>query len=378
MRIVFTGAGGGHFYPIIAIAEKLKEEAIKQNTIDIDMYFMSDKNYDEKALDENKIKFIKIPAGKLTTYFSIKKIFAPFISFFGFIIALIRLFIIYPDIVFAKGGYSSFPVLLAAKILFIPIFIHESDSVPGRTTKLFGKFAKRVAVSYINALQYFSLKNTAYTGQPIQEKYLPNNEILEKKFEHTKNIFNSKNNIRKNILILGGSQGSEKINNIILETLPRLLEKYNIIHQVGENNFQKMKIASEIILKNDINKENYYYFAFDNLSKYYQNVDLCITRAGSTLFELSVWGIPSIIIPITNSNGDHQRNNAYIFKKAGNSIVIEESNLSQNILLDNINLILNDEKKYEEMQLNNLKSFKPNASEIIAKEIIKIGLSHNY
>jgi len=378
MKIVFTGAGGGHFYPIIAIAEKIKEEILIEKILDSDMYFLSDKNYDEKILNENKIKFIKIPSGKLTPYFSLENILTPFISLFGFFLALVRLFIIYPDIVFAKGGYASFPVLLAARILFIPIFIHESDSVPGKTTVWAGKFAKRIATSYSAALTYFPTDRTAYTGPIIQQKYLPTKEKLEYKLDKQKDFFKNKKDERKNILILGGSQGAEKINNIVLQLLPRLLEDYNIIHQVGENHFAKIKIATTVILKDNLHKENYHYFAFDNLAKYYPETDLCITRAGSTLFELSAWGIPSIVIPISVSNGNHQRSNAYLFEKAGCSFVMEENNLTPNIFLNNIKNILTNEDKYSELVLNNLKTFKPGAANLIAKEIIKIGLSHNY
>jgi len=375
MKIVLTGAGGGHFYPLIAVAERIRQEVLQQKIIDAEMYFFSDQIYDETTLKENNISFIKIPAGKITVYFSFQNFLSPILALMGFLISLVRLFIIYPDLVFAKGGYSSFPVILAAKCLFIPVFIHESDSVPGRTTKLMGHFAQRIAVSYAAAVKYFDITKIAHTGQPIMKKYLPTAKLLEEKLERQKEY--AKENIRRNILILGGSQGAEKINNLILENLPTLLEKYNVIHQVGQNNLSKIKIASEVILKDNIQKENYHYFAFDNLAKYYLQSDLCITRAGSTLFELSAWGIPSIIIPIAQSNGDHQRQNAFLFAGVGCSVIIEEINFTSNILLNNIDLIFSDQKKYIEMQNNNLKSFKAGAAEIIAKEIVKIGLSHN-
>ena len=106
-----------------------------------------------------------------------------------------------------------------------------------------------------------------------------------------------------------------------------------------------MKIASEILLKNVPDKDNYRFFSFGDLSKYYEMADICITRAGSILFELSVWGIPSIIVPITNSNNNHQMTNAYTFEKAGCSIVIEENNLRRNLFINEIDSILEDDKK---------------------------------
>ncbi len=370
MKLVLTGAGGGHFYPLIAVSEKIIKEVEKQQILNVETYFFSDKNYDKNLLESKKIKFVKIPAGKLRLYFSIQNFFDPFKSIFGFFVALWKLFIIYPDVVFVKGGYSSMPVTLAAKCLFIPIFVHESDSVPGKTTQFAGRLAKRIAVSYAAATKYFNIKKTAYTGQPIMEEYLPTKEKLDRKF------INYSEDKKKTILILGGSQGSETINNMLLECLPDLLQKYNVIHQVGPNNVNSIKISSEILLKNNPYRDNYKYFSFGDLSRHYEVADVCITRAGSSLFELSAWGIPSIIIPITNSNNNHQMTNAFTFEKAGCSIVIEEINLKRNLFINEINSVLGDNKRHELMQFNNLNSFKPGAAEKIAEEIVKIGLSH--
>ena len=372
MKIILTGAGGGHFYPLIAVAERVKEEAANEKIIDAEMYFLSDKPYNEELLKKKSIQFIKIPSGKMRLYFSIENIFDPIKTFFGFFVALYYMFKIYPDVVFTKGGYASIPVLFAAKILFIPIFMHESDSAPGKSNLLAGNFSKRIATSYLSAIKYFNPKKTAYTGQPIMEEYLPTAENLEKK------KLSVDTNNKKTILVLGGSQGSEIINNIILESLSELLEKYNIIHQVGEKNFNKVKIASELLLKNNPNTENYNFFGSGDLAKYYEVSDLAVTRAGSSLFEFSAWGIPSIIIPITISNKNHQMENAYTFQKAGCSVVIEEVNLKKNLLLNMINSILENSTKYKEMQSSSLNSFKSGAAEAIAKEIVKIGLSHNY
>lgn len=171
--------------------------------------------------------------------------------------------------------------MLAAKCLFIPILVHESDSVPGKTTLFASKLAKKIAVSYINAVKYFNLKKVAYTGQPIMKEYIPSQDDLNEKLK------DFENKEKKNILIMGGSQGSQNINNILLSCLPELLLKYNIFHQVGEKNLIETKISSEVLLKDNPNKSNYKYFSFADLSLYYKFSDICVTRAGSSLFELS-------------------------------------------------------------------------------------------
>lgn len=375
MKIVFTGAGGGHFYPLIAVAEKIKEEVQIQKIFEAEMFFFSDKPYNQVLLDKYNIKFQKIPAGKLRLYFSLENFFDPLKAVAGFFVALVKLFSIYPDVVFTKGGYASLPVVFAAKVLFIPIFLHESDSAPGKTNLISARSAKRIAVSYVQAAKYFDDEKTAYTGQPIMKEYLPTKEILEKKYINFVNNFTKKE--KPTLLVLGGSQGSENINNMILESLKDLLVKYKVVHQVGENNFEKIKIATEVILKGDPNKADYIYFGSADLRNYFENADLCITRAGSTLFEISSWGIPSIIIPIAVSNNNHQLLNAYTFEKAGCSIVLEESNLRKNILLSMIDSVVSDRVRYETMRTNNINNFKSGGADIIAREIVKIGLSHN-
>lgn len=372
MKVVLTGAGGGHFYPLIAVAEAVDKEAREQKIIQAEFYFFSDQEYNLELLREKKIKFIKIPAGKLRLYFSLQNFLDPFKSLLGFFVALYKLFQIYPDVVFVKGGYASLPVAMAAKCLFIPIFIHESDSVPGKANLLVSKLALRIATSYREAVKYFKLKKTAYTGQPIMEEYLPTQEKLENKFL-SKDIFSEK---KKTILILGGSQGSEIINNMVLECLPELLESYNIFHQVGSKNLDFIKISSEVLLKENSNRESYKYFAFSDLSKYYAEADICVTRAGSTLFELSAWGIPSIIVPITKSNKNHQMENAAIFEKAGCSIVIEEYNFQRNLFLNVVKTILNDADKYATLRFSNLSNFEDKAATKIGSEIVKIALTH--
>ncbi|MBP9765871.1 MAG: UDP-N-acetylglucosamine--N-acetylmuramyl-(pentapeptide) pyrophosphoryl-undecaprenol N-acetylglucosamine transferase [Candidatus Pacebacteria bacterium] len=376
MKIVFTGAGGGHFYPLIAVAEKIKEEVNEQKIFDAEMYFFSDKPYNQNLLDKYNIKFTHIPSGKLRLYFSLDNFFDPLKIIAGFFVALFKLFSIYPDLVFTKGGYASLPVVFAAKVLFIPVFLHESDSIPGKTNLITSKFAKRIAISYTLAAKYFDEKKTAYTGQPIISEYLPNINTLDKK--HINFINNNAKKEKPTLFILGGSQGSENINNLILESLKELLQKYKIIHQVGDANFEKIKIATNVILTEDPNRSNYTYFGSSDLANYFEEADICVTRAGSTLFEISSWGIPSIIIPITVSNNDHQMQNAYLFQKNGGSIVLEEGNLRKNILLNMIDSILNDKDRYESMRNNNLNNFKAGAADLIAKEIVKIGLSHNY
>src|SRR3989344_1787098 len=136
MKIVFTGGGtGGHFYPIIAVAQKVNQIIDRENILGAKLYYFSDSPYDKEMLFENGILYEAVNAGKIRTYFSFKNFSDLFKIFFGVLNAFFKMFSIYPDVVFGKGGYASFPAIFAARILRIPIVIHESDSAPGRVNK---------------------------------------------------------------------------------------------------------------------------------------------------------------------------------------------------------------------------------------------------
>lgn len=177
MKIVLTGAGGGHFYPLIAVAERIRKESFIQKMIQPDFFFMSDKPYDEEALYAIDARFIAIPAGKLRVYPSLETFLDIFKTIWGCCVAIAKLYSLYPDVVFAKGGYASFPVLFAARLLSIPVVVHESDTVPGRVTKWAGSFAVRVALSYPQAASAYPVAKTALTGQPIRDMYLPEEDF---------------------------------------------------------------------------------------------------------------------------------------------------------------------------------------------------------
>lgn len=373
MRIVFTGGGsGGHFYPIIAVAEALRALSDREKILDTKLYYYSDAPYDKESLFENGIEYRYVPAGKMRLYSSSSNFFDYFKIAVGSFKALVSLFFLYPDVVFCKGGYGSFPVVFAARILRIPVVVHESDSVPGRVNKWAGKFATNIAVSYDETVQFFPKDKVVLTGQPIREI------IKEKKPEGAFEYLKLDSGI-PTILILGGSLGAEAINNIILDSLPQLLENYQIIHQVGIKNFEEVKNRVTFLLKNSDKQSRYVPFPFLNplaMKMAAGAASLVISRAGSTIFEIAAWGIPSIIIPITTSYDDHQKKNAYNYARHGAAEVIEEGNLCPAILISEVKRCLTDRERNARM-CSAAKAFStPNSGEKIAQLLINIALSH--
>ena len=374
MKIVFTGGGtGGHFYPIIAVAQKTNQIIDKEKIIGPKLYYISDSPYDKEMLFENGLLYEEINAGKMRTYFSLQNFFDLFKTFFGILNAIFKIFSIYPDVIFGKGGYASFPTLFAARILNIPVVIHESDSAPGRVNLWSGRFAKRVAVSFKEAAEFFPAKTVAWTGQPIRseiEKSSDKKEALD--------YFKLESNIPV-IFVLGGSQGAELINNTILDGLPRLLQNYQIIHQTGIKNFKNVTGRADVILTDGKNKSRYIPLAFLNNLQMKMAAGastIIISRAGSTLFEIASWGVPSILIPFTESNADHAKKNAFAYARAGACSVVEEINMTANILSSEIERIVGDKSVLDQMAKSTREFYKPDAAAKIARELVDIALSH--
>lgn len=368
MKIVITGAGGGHFYPLIAVVESIRKQTFIQKIVQPDVYFFSDKPYDEKVLFEEQIKFVQVPAGKLRVYPSLETITDLFKTFYGCIVAIFKLYALYPDVVFAKGGYASFPTLVAARILSIPVVVHESDTIPGRTTTFGGKFASRVAISYPEAAPFFPKDTIALTGQPIREILLPP--------ENYKRVYEKKD--RPVIMILCGSQGSQRINEVILQILPELLDQYDIVHQAGRVNVDEIKKMTGEMLKEHQFKNHYFVDGFIDLSLFYPKVDMVITRGSSAMFEIALWQLPMLVIPIPQTISRDQCSNAYAMASRGVASVLEENNIGKSIVFSEISRILDNNEHYAKMSEAGMK-FENNrtASVTIAKELVRICLSHS-
>lgn len=374
MKIAFTGGGtGGHFYPLIAVAERVNELIDRENIIGAKLYYISNSPYDKEILAEHGLIYEEVTSGKIRTYPSILNFIDSFRIALGCITAIFKLFSIYPDVVFGKGGFASFPTIFAAKVLGIPVVIHESDAAPGRVNKWAGKFAKRIAVSFKETAQYFPANRVAWTGQPIRQEIeaaSPRDEAL-KYFKFESDI--------PTILILGGSQGAELINNTVLAALPKLLENYQVIHQTGVLKHKTTVGEADVILSGNPKRERYHAVAFLNslgMKMAAGAASIVVSRAGSTLFEIAGWGLPSILVPFQESNADHSRRNAFAYAHEGACLVIEEGNMTANILYSEVDNLLNNKGEYKRMATSAKAFGKPGAALAIAEALITTALSH--
>lgn len=373
MKILLTGgSSGGHFYPLIAVAESLYDRANEKKILKPEIWYMDATKYNPRALFDNDIQYVQVPAGKIRRYFSILNFFDLFRTLYGVFVALINMWKIYPDVVFGKGGYTSFPALLAARFFGIPVVIHESDSHPGRVNSWAGKFAKRIAVSYPEAVNFFDKTKVAYTGNPIRREIrIPISEKAHEQLGLDKSI--------PTILILGGSQGAQAINEVILDSLPDLLENYQIIHQTGRANFAEVTRTAGVVLGNNKNANRYKPLDYLNdltMREAAGACDLVISRAGSTIFEIAAWKKPSIIIPISEKISHDQTKNAFAYARAGACKVIEEKNLSSHVFVSEINTLMKNKTELQTMSANAAKFSRLDSGDKIADVLLEIAIEH--
>jgi len=367
MRILLTGGGtGGHIMPILAVVKSIKK--ITKREVEFLLVGLVDQ--DSKTILENEgIRVKNIACGKFRRYFSIKNFTDLFKIPVGLIQAFWHVYIFMPDVTFSKGGYASIPGSFASWFFRIPILSHESDTVPGLSNKFIGKLSKIVAVAFQKPFEYFSKKKTVLLGNPIrQEIFLGSAEKCRGEFSIALD--------RTIIFVIGGSQGAVEINKAVLGILSQLVEKADVIHQCGRKDFENVKQRAAEILGQDFEKKGYHPrdFISNELSDIFAGADLVITRAGANvLSEIAVSGKPSIIIPLLSSAGDHQKENAFEFTKAGASIVIEHSNLTSGLFLAEINKILDSSDLAKAMGDNAKKLAHPDASDKIAELILKLG-----
>lgn len=374
MKILFTGGGtGGHFYPIISVIEALRVLTEEQRLVGMEFIFMSDSPYDKTLLLKEDVRFIKISSGKMRRYFSLLNVLDIFKTGVGVWGAFWKIYREFPDVIFGKGGYASFPALFAARILKIPVMLHESDAVPGRVNRWASKFAARIAISFPESAKYFPKNKTAFTGNPTRRG------IQGSTPEEAREIFQLEGDI-PTILILGGSQGSKNINDNALDVAPELVKSFQVIHQAGKNNIKEVKNRLSVVLEKSPLKSRYHIFDYlddTSLRNASSIADIIVSRAGaSSIFEIAAWGIPSLLIPLSNSAQNHQRENAYSYARTGAAEVIEEINLTPHLLLSQIQRLLSDKKKMEAMKEAARNFAQPKAARQIARELLNLALEH--
>ncbi|MBS4025147.1 MAG: undecaprenyldiphospho-muramoylpentapeptide beta-N-acetylglucosaminyltransferase [Clostridia bacterium] len=364
MKVIVSGGGtGGHIYPAISIAEE-----IKMNIDNVEILYIGTKDSLEDTLVSGtdyifKSIHVKGMPRKLNkkSFIAIKELFLG-LSESKKIIREFK-----PDIVIGTGGYVSGPVVFSATRLKIPTVIHEQNAFPGITNKILSRYVDKVLITFEDSRKYFKKKdNVILTGNPLRSQIL--NIDKESAYDDL-NISRDK----PFIVSFGGSGGQMSLNNAVLKNLPGFLKDgYQLYHITGKTNYDSFMEAlnSEgIQLKENIKIFPY----FNEMPKALSIADLVITSGGAiTLAEISVIGIPSILIPKAYTAENHQEYNARSFMDYGAAIMILEKELEEIDFFNVVKDLVEDKDKLTHMTMKAKELGKANANQIIFEEIRKL------
>lgn len=317
-KILLTGGGtAGHVTPNIALIPHLRQAGYDIH------YIGTAKGIEYELIKRESVPFHSISAGKLRRYFDFKNITDVFRIMAGFIQSVIIIVSIKPDVIFSKGGFVSCPVVWASWLLGKPVIIHESDITPGLANKLSIPFARKICFSFPETAKFLPAGKGIHSGLPVRESLFTGSKVEGKRicgFTDSKPV----------LLVICGSLGSQVINAAIRESLPMLLQQFNICHICGKGGLIE-------------DRPGYHQFEYVNeeLPHLFALTDFAVSRSGATtLFELLALRKPSLLIPLaTNASRGDQILNARSFEKQGFSKVLLQEQLNTETLIDSIRAV---------------------------------------
>ena len=359
MKVVFAGGGtGGHLIAGLSIAEEISSRFPYADII----FLGTNRKKESKYIENNGYKYKQIKAHKLTSFIWLPVFIS--ISLIGIIHSLLYFLKIKPDIVVGLGGYGSVLPVIAAYVIGVPIVLIEQNVIPGRANLLMAKWADAVFCHWESTTERFrKVRSIDVTGIPIRKNIVKNKTGI---------AGNSLGLVaqKKTLLVMGGSQGSQAINKVMIQCVPRLktlIPDLQIIHLTGKNGYGEVKDAYD--------KTGICAFVsefFDDIGVAYELADLVICRAGAnTIAEISAVGIPAIIIPYPHATDNHQYWNGYELAKKGGALIIEQEKLKSERLIELISDLLMDEEKLNDMRKINKSLSKPFAAARIVDKIFQ-------
>lgn len=355
--IISAGGSGGHIYPALGIINKI----VEMNKDAKILYIGTTNRMESTLIPELGIDYVGVDMQG----FSKKNLFNNVKTIKMFLVAIKKCKSIIksfnPDVVIGVGGYITAPVIYSAKKLGYKTIIHEQNSIPGKSNRFLSKYADKIMVSMKESMKYFDKKKTIFTGNPRSE------EIIKVKAVNKLDMGLSLS--KKLIIIVMGSQGSFTINNTLKETLPLFKEKsYEVLLITGKKYYDSYK---NVIVPSNVKIVPF----LENMLNVLKKTDLIVTRAGaSTVAEITSIGIPSILVPSPYVANNHQYYNAKELFDEGAAEIILEKDFSTMVLIDAIDRILVDEKKYASMHEAALKFAIPNSGKLIydvIKEVVR-------
>lgn len=354
-RFLFAAGGtGGHLYPAVAVADEIRKMKPESEIL-----FVGTKDRIEgTVIPKLGYKFKSIWIKGFARKFNWSNLLFPLRLFVSLLQSLVISMKFKPKVAIGTGGYVAGPSLWAANVMGAKIILMESNSYPGITTRLLERYADEVHLSFEISKKYLRRQNILkVTGNPVRENLGTTDKSLAKKY------FGLDEN-KKTILVLGGSLGASSINNAIEKSLKTLIDNgLQVIWQTGKNYYEQYKNLNFAAVK---------IFNFiDDMNKAYSACDLLVARAGATtIAELTVLGLPAILIPSPNVAENHQYHNAKALVDNNAAVMIQDNELNVK-LQETILSLVNNSEKLNELSVNAKSFAKPNAAKEIALSAIK-------
>ncbi len=358
LKFILSGGGtGGHIYPAVAIADELKAQFP-----DCEILFVGAKD----KMEMQKVPQAGYPikglwiAG-LQRKLTLQNLMFP-VKVIDSLIKSRRIIKSFkPDVVIGTGGFASGPLLRAAAVMKVPVVVQEQNSYPGITNKILSKRAAVICVAYDNLERFFPKNKIKLTGNPVREDLI---SIDNKRLDAL--TYFALDATKKTLLVLGGSLGARRINQLIAEELDFIInQNIQVIWQCGKLYFDQYSHFNE--------KPNVKVVSFiDRMDLVYAAADVIISRAGaSSVSELCLVGKPVIFIPSPNVAEDHQTKNAKAVADKGGAVLLRENELDEKFETV-FSALVTDEKRQAELGSQMQKLAKPNATKDIVKEISKL------
>ena len=356
MRLVVTGGGtGGHLFPGLALA-KAMQQAVPQTEV---LFIGTSRALDQQVLTGTNMETVVLNCSGLkgTSVFEKARSLLQQPAAVLAAIKILRRF--RADLVFAVGGYVTGPVMVAAKMLGVPVCIHEQNSVPGLANRLAGRIVDTICTS-IPCGDTFPAAKVVQTGNPIRQEILET-AVVSKVWKNPLTL-----------LVLGGSQGAHRINVVFLEAIRELVGKelrFRVIHQTGQQDYEMVASAYDDV---DVVAEVQPFFK--DMAKLYSRAHFVVSRAGATtLAELAVAGLPAVLIPYPYAADNHQQTNAEFYAKGGGCLIRQQDTLSGDELATLLrSLLLKPEEKLCTMAANMREMGVPEATDRIVEQCLRL------
>ena len=350
MRAILAGGGtGGHVIPALAIAQELKKEYNAEvlfigTARGIENRLVPAAGFPLKLVQVGALKNVNLVTRLKTLFdlpravFSARRMLEEFRA----------------DVVIGVGGYASGPAMLAAVLKRIPTVAFEPNVVPGFANRIVAKMVSAAAVHFAETARYF--RHAEVTGVPVRQAFF---EIA------------SQPHANPTLLVFGGSQGAHAINKVVMESVGELrtrVPRIHIVHQTGERDYD-----DAVAVYRDLGGSVEVFKFIDDMPRFFADADLLVCRSGaSTVAEIAAAGKPAIFVPFPRAADDHQKRNAEALERAGAAVMLEESNLTQQSLIDSVTALLNDPKRLQSMSDAARALSHPNAARDIAAMAAKL------